>query len=326
MPKNTIPLLTSARRLLREAAFFLLDIFYNAVIIIALVVLIRGFLISPFRVIGSSMADTLGGNEFILIDKLSYRLGEPKRGDPIVFRPPITESFPSKFETAITLDDNGQYSLDVSAVNSKKKVIYCQNPLMEKFWFCRESIRHGDLVFSLPIQTAQDKPESSAWKSALEREVSQEEAKIKSILFSGTPNRHYLIRIFDSKGPDYFVKRIIGIPGDTIRIENGRVYLKPKESDVFRVLQESYLNAENQNRTFFSQQTGIQKFEVPDQHYFVLGDNRNHSNDSRSWFAPIRQVYTPYVPLKNISGKVLLVLWPLTNIRVIPGALISATP
>ena len=52
---------------LKEIGLFFADILYNAVIIIVLVVLIRSFLISPFRVIGSSMADTLHNNEFILI-------------------------------------------------------------------------------------------------------------------------------------------------------------------------------------------------------------------------------------------------------------------
>ena len=82
------------REPLKEIGLFLSDILYNAVIIIVLVVLIRSFLISPFRIIGSSMADTLQNNEFILIDKLNYHLGKPDRGDPIVFLPPITNKYP----------------------------------------------------------------------------------------------------------------------------------------------------------------------------------------------------------------------------------------
>ncbi|MFH0820499.1 MAG: signal peptidase I, partial [Candidatus Peregrinibacteria bacterium] len=100
--KNPLQSFSAPRRLFHEAALFLLDILYNAIIIILLVVLIRSFLISPFRVIGSSMADTLASNEFILIDRLSYRLGVPQRGDAIVFRPPITNKYGPKFEETIT--------------------------------------------------------------------------------------------------------------------------------------------------------------------------------------------------------------------------------
>ena len=80
----------NSKELLKEIGLFVADILYNAVVIIILVVLIRSFLISPFRVMGASMEDTLYSNEFILIDRLSYRLGIPERGDAVVFRPPIT--------------------------------------------------------------------------------------------------------------------------------------------------------------------------------------------------------------------------------------------
>src|SRR3989338_1314182 len=85
----------------KEAALFLLDILYNAAIIIVLVVVIRPFIISPFRVVGSSMADTLHSKEFIIVNKFTYALGEPKRQDIIVFRPPISNKYSPKFEEEI---------------------------------------------------------------------------------------------------------------------------------------------------------------------------------------------------------------------------------
>ena len=53
------------KRPLKEIGLFILDILYNAVIIIILVALIRSFIIAPFKVVGSSMSDTLKNNEFI---------------------------------------------------------------------------------------------------------------------------------------------------------------------------------------------------------------------------------------------------------------------
>jgi signal peptidase I len=62
------------KKFLKELGLFVADILYNAIVIIVLVVLIRGFLISPFRVVGSSMSDTLQNKEFILIDNSVMRL------------------------------------------------------------------------------------------------------------------------------------------------------------------------------------------------------------------------------------------------------------
>lgn len=68
--------------------FHIFDVALNIVIIVAIVGFIRTFLVSPFQVEGSSMMDTLENKEYIIINKLAYHLGEPKRGDVVVFRPP----------------------------------------------------------------------------------------------------------------------------------------------------------------------------------------------------------------------------------------------
>src|SRR3989338_1948495 len=68
--------------------FHFLDVLFNIVIIISIVAGIRTFLISPFQVEGSSMTNTLEDDEYIIINKLAFYLGYPKRGDIVVFRPP----------------------------------------------------------------------------------------------------------------------------------------------------------------------------------------------------------------------------------------------
>ena len=302
-----------AKSISREIFLFIIDILYNATVIIILVVIIRSFIVSPFRVVGSSMLSTLHSNEFILINKFNYLIGEPKNGDPVVFKPPATNKYPHKFEESITLDKNGEGSLYIGNLRTPKNVVYCQNSLVKKLWFCKDSVDINDLIFYKPINSG------DSWNNAEESIVSKEDISNKELLIKGNPNKSYSIRIYNSEGPEYYVKRIIGIPGDTIKIENGRVYLKKPNEDVFNELKEDYLNNENKNNTYFIQSLKENTFLVPEKEYFVLGDNRNHSNDSRSWFAPITQVHTPFVPLKNLNGKVLVVLWPLTSIRFISG-------
>lgn len=309
------------KRPLKEFGMFLADILYNAVVIITLVVLIRTFLISPFRVIGSSMADTLVNNEFILIDKLSYTFGEPRRGDPIVFLPPISNKYPYKFQETVTTDENGVGTLDISDLKTDKQVFYCQNKLIKSFWLCTEKVNVNDLVYSRPVQANdQNGLIDLSWKNASKKLVSVQEVSDHSLQIEGEKNQKYMIRIYNSTGPEYFVKRVIGIPGDTIRIENGRVYLKKVDETEFTELNEVFLNDENRFNTYVQKFDELNEYVVPAGHYFALGDNRNHSNDSRHWYSPIDEVHTPFVPLDEISGRVLIVLWPPNHLRLIPAA------
>lgn len=313
----------NVKRILKEVGLFMADILYNAVIIIILVVLIRSFLISPFRVIGSSMSDTLHSNEFILIDKLSYNISTPERGDPIVFTPPITRKYLPKFEEAMTTDENGIATLNLSKLRTSKNVIYCQNDFVKKFWFCKDKVNNNDLLYFRPIDNNDSGLNGAiTWDNPEKRNITEEEVKKQQLVLLGESNQSYSIRIYSYTGPEYFVKRIIGIPGDEVMIENGLVYLKKSGEREFVEIEEFYLNSENAGHTYFNQKEAIESntFLVPEKRYFVLGDNRNHSNDSRSWYSPIDQEHTPFVDVDNIDGKVLVVLWPLTDVRLISGA------
>lgn len=188
--------------------FHVLDVVFNIVVIVAIVTAIRTFLVSPFKVEGNSMVSTLEDREYIVINKLAYIVGNPARGDIVVFRPP---SEPSK----------------------------------------------------------------------------------------------------------YYVKRVIGMPGDTVHIRNGNVYVTPEGAESELTLDEIYLDEHNRGNTYahVSIEGGAQSavYHVPEDSYFLLGDNRQGSHDSRSFRVDGKA--QPFVPDSNIKGRVWFVILPITKIH-----------
>lgn len=122
---------------------------------------------------------------------------------------------------------------------------------------------------------------------------------------------------------EYYVKRIIGEPGDTIKIQNGKVY-KLFNEEFIELDESSYLNSDNFGSTYVAGAGEDEEviYQVPEDHYFVMGDNRGSSADSRSCFSNYNQTCTPadlnsYVTKSSIRGKAELVFWPFKNIRIL---------
>lgn len=162
-------------------------------IVIALIVIgpVRMFIAQPFVVSGSSMVPTFETNEYLIVDEISYKFSEPKRGDVIVFRYP----------------------------NDTTK---------------------------------------------------------------------------------FFIKRVIGLPGETVIIEGSDVSIKDKDGNKNK-LEEPYIKLPSQN---------FLEVEVPENEYFVMGDNREASSDSRVWGT---------LDDKYLIGKALVRLFPVKRLDFHPG-------
>lgn len=168
---------------------FLLTI---AFIIIFVVIPFRVFVAQPFVVDGDSMYPTLKNADYLVVDQISYRFSDPKRGDVVVFR-------------------------------------YPHNP------------------------------------------------------------------------SESYVKRIIGLPGETVQIQKGVVSVKTKAGESI-TLSEPYIVSEDATYNIDTI--------LDDEEYFVMGDNRPRSSDSRIW-GPL--------PRENIQGRPLLRVWPFWNAAWYPG-------
>ncbi len=101
---------------------------------------------------------------------------------------------------------------------------------------------------------------------------------------------------------EYFIKRIIGLPGEKVQIKDGKVYIYNNENKDGVALDEPYL-AEGVQTYSLTDETVT----LGDKEYFVMGDNRNSSKDSRS-FGPVNESY--------ITGRVLFRGWPFSRITL----------
>lgn len=179
----------------RTLGLFFWELLKAFILAMVIIVPIRYFLVQPFFVRGASMEPNFHDSEYLIIDQLSYRLREPKRGEVIVFR-------------------------------------YPQDPTQ------------------------------------------------------------------------FFIKRIVGLPGETVRIVDGRVLVTNAVDTATVQLDESpYLSSDVR--------TGGQiNIHLNEKEYFVLGDNREASSDSRSWGS---------VSKNAIMGRAWIRAWPLSRASIFEG-------
>ena len=195
---DRINLWTRQHKYIASVVAYVLELGQVVIISLAIVLPIRYFLIQPFYVKGASMEPNFHDNEYLIIDELSYRFREPKRGEIVVFR----------------------YPLD-------------------------------------PKQ--------------------------------------------------FFIKRVIGLPGDLVRIANGQIVIFNTEHREGFALEESYLS---NVPTYGDKSVKLEKNE-----YYVFGDNRPASLDSRIFGT---------VPAELITGRVILRGWPVTRLTYFEAPIYQA--
>ncbi len=186
------------------------DILETLLPALLIVLVVNTFAAQATRVEGPSMEPTLHNSQRLIVEKVSFRLREPHRGEIVVFRVPNYEP-PSMIEQVRSL--------------------------------------------------------------------------LRSVL-SGSR---------DSGSPDPLIKRVIGLPGETIEIRDGYVYINGE------LLQEEYLTQLTLR--------GMGPKTITEGHIFVMGDNRGASNDSRIFGE---------VPLTSVIGRAWIRYWPLSEAGQLP--------
>ncbi len=173
----------------------------------------------------------------------------------------------------------------------------------EHFW-AEARLLARDLFFALMIMALVlvfvVQPVKVEGTSMLPRLHDGERIFVNKLIYYGLPEleRGDIVVFWYPDDPSKsYIKRVIGLPGETVQLRGGRILVNGKE------LQEPYLdpalNAAPDERA---------PVYVKPHYYFVMGDNRDNSSDSRSW---------GLVPEKYIYGKALFRYWPLSQASVI---------
>jgi signal peptidase I len=193
---------------------------------------------------------------------------------------------------------------DISADDDQDIEIYSEKAASRSAFWAESRLLARDLIFALMFAVLLVvfvvQPVKVEGTSMLPRLRDGERIFVNKMVYYGLPQLgrgDVVVFWFPDDPTKSYVKRIIGLPGETVEVREGRILINGQ------ILDEAYLDKEL-NHAQVSQAPVV----VKKHYYFVMGDNRDHSSDSRAW---------GLVPEKYIYGKALLRYWPLPDAGVI---------
>jgi signal peptidase I len=184
---------------------------------------------------------------------------------------------------------------DVSEVDTKAQTREFKPVLELKSWFRDIFFAFAIAIFIVVFVVQPVKVEGTSMQPRL---ADQERIFVNRFIYRFQDVRRGDVVVFwyPKDRSKSFIKRVLGIPGDEVEIRDGIVYVNGVR------MSEPYLKPEFQDYKSF------RKAVVPAGQYFVLGDHRNSSNDSRSW---------GFVDQDLIYGKAVFSYWPFSHVGVV---------
>jgi signal peptidase I len=172
------------------------------------------------------------------------------------------------------------------------RLAYWRSELLAWVRTLAQATVYATLVVTFVVQVARVEGQSMAPTLA-----DQDRLIVNKLSYQfSAPQRGDIVMLYYPLDPDKsYVKRVIAEEGDSVRVVDGRVYV----NDV--ALRDDFVSAEYRSHDDWGPQI------IPEGYYFVMGDHRNGSSDSRHW---------GHVPKKYIVGKVQVRWWPVPHARV----------